>query len=142
MVIDRLGQGSHRFSELRRDIEGITGRMLTVTLRGLERDGLVSRTIHPMIPPRVDYELTPMGRTLLQTIEQLIDWADGHVAAIHAAQASYDAKHRPEDISPADPEISACEEDERAAQGGYSAPGGKARPAARGLEATRVLRDG
>jgi DNA-binding HxlR family transcriptional regulator len=124
MVIDRLGQGSHRFSELRRDIEGVTGRMLTVTLRGLERDGLVSRTIHPMIPPRVDYELTPMGRTLLQTIEQLIDWADGHVAAIHAAQATYDAKHRPEDPSPVDPEISACEEAERAARRGYSAPAG------------------
>jgi DNA-binding HxlR family transcriptional regulator len=124
MVIDRLGQGSHRFSELRRDIEGITGRMLTVTLRGLERDGLVSRTIHPMIPPRVDYELTPMGRTLLQTIEQLIDWADSHVAAIHAAQATYDAKHRPEDPSPVDPEISACEEAERAARRGYSSPTG------------------
>jgi len=124
MVIDRLGQGSHRFSELRRDIEGITGRMLTVTLRGLERDGLVSRTIHPMIPPRVDYELTPMGRTLLQTIEQLIDWADSHVAAIHAAQATYDAKHTPEDASPVDPEISACEEAERAARREYSSPAG------------------
>jgi DNA-binding HxlR family transcriptional regulator len=92
-VINRLGQGSLRFSELRRGIDGITGRMLTVTLRGLERDGLVSRTIHPVIPPRVDYELTPMGRTLLQTIEQLIDWADSHVADIHAAQKAYDARH-------------------------------------------------
>jgi len=63
-----------------------------------------------------------MGRTLLQTIEQLIDWADSHVAAIHAAQATYDAKHRPEDPSPVDPEISACEEAERAARRGYSAP--------------------
>ena len=108
MVIDRLGQGSHRFSELRRSIEGITGRMLTVTLRGLERDGLVRRTIHPVVPPRVDYELTPMGATLLHTIEQLIDWADGHVADIHAAQAAYDARHAP-GAGPDDPEIAACE---------------------------------
>ncbi|HLH58404.1 MAG TPA: helix-turn-helix domain-containing protein [Streptosporangiaceae bacterium] len=92
-VIDRLGQGSQRFSELRRGIDGITARMLTVTLRGLERDGLVSRTLHPVIPPRVDYELTPMGRTLLETIEQLIDWADSHVEQIDAAQAAYDAQH-------------------------------------------------
>lgn len=99
-VIDRLGEGSQRFSELRRSIDGITGRMLTVTLRGLERDGLVTRTIHPVIPPRVDYELTPMGTTLLQTIEQLIDWADGHVGDIYAARAEYDAKHAPEDAGP------------------------------------------
>ena len=116
-VIDRLGQGSMRFSELRRGIDGITSRMLTVTLRGLERDGLVSRTIHPVIPPRVDYELTPMGRTLLQTIEQLIDWADSHVADIHAAQAAYDVSHA-QDAADApgagDPEIAACEAAEAA----------------------------
>jgi DNA-binding HxlR family transcriptional regulator len=116
-VIDRLGQGSQRFSELRRGIDGITGRMLTVTLRGLERDGLVSRTIHPVIPPRVDYELTPMGRTLLTTIEQLIDWADSHVGDIHAAQTAYDAKHAP-DVpdcpGQGDPEIDACEAAESA----------------------------
>jgi DNA-binding HxlR family transcriptional regulator len=98
-VIDCLGGGSLRFSELRRSINGITARMLTVTLRGLERDGLVTRTLHPVIPPRVDYELTPMGKTLLQTIEQLIDWADGHVADIYAARAAYDAKHAPEDTA-------------------------------------------
>jgi DNA-binding HxlR family transcriptional regulator len=116
-VIDRLGQGSMRFSELRRGIDGITGRMLTVTLRGLERDGLVSRTIHPVIPPRVDYELTAMGRTLLQTIEQLIDWADSHVADIHAAQAAYDARHAQDTAdapSAGDPEITACEAAEAA----------------------------
>ena len=111
-VIDQLGQGSMRFSELRRGIDGITGRMLTVTLRGLERDGLVSRTIHPVIPPRVDYELTPMGRTLLRTIEQLIDWADSHVADIHAAQTAYDVRHAQDAAdapSAGDPEIAACE---------------------------------
>ncbi len=116
-VIDRLGQGSMRFSELRRGIDGITSRMLTVTLRGLERDGLVSRTVHPVIPPRVDYELTPMGRTLLQTIEQLIDWADSHVADIHAAQTAYDGRHAQDAAdapSAGDPEIAACEAAEAA----------------------------
>ena len=124
LIVMMLADGPKRFNQLRRMIGGVSQRMLTLTLRGLERDGLVSRTIHPMIPPRVDYELTPMGRTLLRTIEQLIDWADSHVAAIHVAQASYDAKHRPEDASPVDPEISACEEAERAARRGYSAPAG------------------
>jgi DNA-binding HxlR family transcriptional regulator len=107
-VIDRLGQGSQRFSELRRGIDGITGRMLTVTLRGLERDGLITRTLHPVIPPRVDYELTPMGATLLETIKQLIGWADSHVAEIDAAQAAYDARHEPADAEFAD-EADACD---------------------------------
>lgn len=117
-VIDRLGGGSLRFSELRRSIGGITARMLTVTLRGLERDGLVTRTLHPVIPPRVDYELTPMGTTLLQTIEQLIDWADSHVADIYAARAAYDAKHAPEDTADCEADGTApCEEDDPAACG-------------------------
>jgi DNA-binding HxlR family transcriptional regulator len=94
-VIDRLGQGSQRFSELRRSIDGITSRMLTVTLRGLERDGLVTRTMHPVIPPRVDYELTPMGATLLETIQQLMDWADGHAGDIYEARRAYDAERAP-----------------------------------------------
>ena len=92
-VIDLLGRGTMRFTELQREIDGITSRMLTVTLRGLERDGIVTRTIHPVIPPRVDYELTPMGRTLLDTIGQLVTWADGHLAEIDAARAAYDARH-------------------------------------------------
>jgi DNA-binding HxlR family transcriptional regulator len=96
-VIDRLGQGSQRFSELRRSIDGITGRMLTVTLRGLERDGLVARTVHPVIPPRVDYELTPMGATLLATIEQLVDWADSHADDIYTARSQYDLRHAPDE---------------------------------------------
>jgi DNA-binding HxlR family transcriptional regulator len=92
-VIDLLGQGTMRFSELHRSIDGITARMLTVTLRGLERDGIVTRTIHPVIPPRVEYDLTPMGRTLLDAIGQLVTWADSHLTEIGAAQAAYDAKH-------------------------------------------------
>ena len=95
-VIDLLGQaagGTMRFSELHRAIDGITSRMLTVTLRGLERDGIVSRTIHPVIPPRVDYELTPLGRTLLDTIGQLVSWTDAHLLEIDAARAAYDARN-------------------------------------------------
>jgi DNA-binding HxlR family transcriptional regulator len=95
-VIDLLGQGTKRFSELHRSIDGITARMLTVTLRGLERDGIVTRTIHPVIPPRVDYALTPMGRTLLDAIGALVSWADSHLPEISAAQAAYDAR-RPAD---------------------------------------------
>ena len=93
-VIDLLGQGTMRFTELHRGVNGITARMLTVTLRGLERDGIVTRTIHPVIPPRVDYALTPMGRTLLATIGQLVTWADGHLPEIEAARVAYDARHR------------------------------------------------
>jgi DNA-binding HxlR family transcriptional regulator len=95
-VIDLLGQDTKRFTELHRSIDGITARMLTVTLRGLERDGIVTRTIHPVIPPRVDYALTPLGRTLLDTIGQLVSWADSHVTEIEAARAAYDAKHAPQ----------------------------------------------
>ena len=92
-VIDLLGQGTMRFTEVHRAIDGITARMLTVTLRGLERDGIVTRTIHPVIPPRVEYALTPMGRTLLDTIGQLVTWADRHLDEIDAARAAYDDRH-------------------------------------------------
>jgi DNA-binding HxlR family transcriptional regulator len=93
LVIDLLGQGTKRFSELNRSVDGITARMLTVTLRGLERDGIVTRTIHPVIPPRVDYALTPMGLTLLDAIGALVSWADSHLPEIGAAQAAYDARN-------------------------------------------------
>ena len=93
LVIDLLGQGTKRFSELHRSVDGITSRMLTVTLRGLERDGIVTRTIHPVIPPRVDYALTPMGLTLLDAIGALVSWADVHLPEIGAAQAAYDTRH-------------------------------------------------
>jgi DNA-binding HxlR family transcriptional regulator len=94
-VVDRLGQGPHRFSELLRGIDGITARMLTVTLRGLERDGILTRTVHAAVPPRVDYELTPLGKTLLDTIGQLVTWSDAHLGDIEAARADYDARSCP-----------------------------------------------
>ncbi len=73
-VIELLGADTRRFTELVRGIHGISQRMLTVTLRGLERDGIVTRTVHAAVPPRVDYALTPMGRTLLDTIRELKAW--------------------------------------------------------------------
>ncbi|MGH3170638.1 MAG: winged helix-turn-helix transcriptional regulator [Trebonia sp.] len=94
-VVDRLGQGPHRFSELHRGIDGITARMLTVTLRALERDGVLTRTVHAAVPPRVDYELTPLGETLLETIGQLVAWAGVHIDEIEAARADYDGRSCP-----------------------------------------------
>jgi DNA-binding HxlR family transcriptional regulator len=94
-VVDRLGAGPRRFSELHRGIDGITARMLTVTLRGLERDGILTRTVHAAVPPRVDYALTPLGETLLDPIGQLVTWADAHTDEIQAAQAAYDARSCP-----------------------------------------------
>ena len=91
-VIHLLGSGTMRFTELRRGIDGISQRMLAVTLRGLERDGIISRTMYPVIPPRVDYSLTPMGRTLLTTITNLVDWADDHLDDIVRARAAYDLR--------------------------------------------------
>ena len=91
-VVDRLGDGPRRFSELLRGIDGITARMLTVTLRGLERDGILTRTVHAAVPPRVDYALTPLGRTLCEAIGQLVNWADTHLPEIEAAQAAYDGR--------------------------------------------------
>jgi DNA-binding HxlR family transcriptional regulator len=89
-AVDRLGCGPRRFSELLRGIDGITARMLTVTLRGLERDGIVTRTVHAAVPPRVDYALTPLGTTLLAPIGQLVAWADAHVCEVETARAVYD----------------------------------------------------
>jgi DNA-binding HxlR family transcriptional regulator len=102
-VIDRLGEGPRRFSELHRAIDGITGRMLTVTLRGLERDGIITRTVHAAVPPRVDYELTPLGRTLLNAIGQLVEWAVEHNGEVERARADYDARSCPPLCAEEDP---------------------------------------
>jgi DNA-binding HxlR family transcriptional regulator len=92
LVIALLEQRSMRFTELRRAIDGVSQRMLTVTLRQLERDGLVLRTVHPVVPPRVDYELTPLGGTLHETIRALVTWTEAHQNEIAAARADYDAR--------------------------------------------------
>jgi DNA-binding HxlR family transcriptional regulator len=91
-VISCLGDGPKRFTALKRSVDGISQRMLTVTLRGLERDGIVSRTMYPVMPPRVDYELTPLGRTLLDAVGALMTWADAHLDEVDAARATYDAQ--------------------------------------------------
>src|SRR3954465_454502 len=90
LVVQTLGSGSRRFNELRREIPSVSQRMLTLTLRNLERDGLVKRTVTPTIPPRVDYELTELGHSLQKPICGLARWALDHVEAIHEAQARFD----------------------------------------------------
>jgi DNA-binding HxlR family transcriptional regulator len=92
LVVATLGDGAKRFSELRRSIASISQRMLTLTLRGLERDGLISRTVFPTIPPRVDYELTELGRSLLRPARSLGSWARENRSRIRQARARYDAK--------------------------------------------------
>jgi DNA-binding HxlR family transcriptional regulator len=90
LVVAILGNGPLRFNELKRTIEGISQRMLTLTLRGLERDGLLTRTVTPTIPPRVDYELTNLGRTLLEPVSALATWAERHRPTIQAARDRFD----------------------------------------------------
>ncbi|MEV1168332.1 helix-turn-helix domain-containing protein [Nonomuraea sp. NPDC049784] len=92
LVIALLDCQTLRFTQLRREIDGVSQRMLSVTLRQLERDGLVSRTVHPVVPPRVDYALTPLGRTLHQTIKALVTWTEEHQQEIATARAAYDAR--------------------------------------------------
>jgi len=92
-VIMLLGDGPRRFNEIKRMIAGISQRMLTLTLRGLERDGLVTRTVFPTIPPRVDYELTDLGRGLSQPVEALGKWAYDHQTEIEDARARFDRRN-------------------------------------------------
>jgi len=93
LVISFLADGPQRFNALRRQIEGISQRMLTLTLRNLERDGLVTRIVTPTIPPRVDYELTELGLTLQDPVRVLADWAQTHRSAVQAAQARFDIQN-------------------------------------------------
>ena len=92
LIIVLLGGGPKRFNEIKRIVGGISQRMLTLTLRGLERDGLVTRTQYPTIPPRVVYELTQLGRSLRNAVEPLGAWAQGHVKHITRARAAFDKK--------------------------------------------------
>ena len=92
MVVGHLTRKTMRFNELRHAIGGISQRMLTLTLRNLERDGLVTRTIYPEVPPRVEYGLTEMGKTLDGPISKLWDWSAEHHAAIIEAREIYDAR--------------------------------------------------
>jgi DNA-binding HxlR family transcriptional regulator len=92
LVVSLLGDGPKRFNEIRRGLGSISQRMLTLTLRALERDGLVTRTVTPTIPPRVDYALTFLGHSLREPIEELGNWAFAHIDAIDEAQREFDAR--------------------------------------------------
>jgi DNA-binding HxlR family transcriptional regulator len=110
LVVKILGRGPMRFNELKRTIDGISQRMLTLTLRALERDGLVTRTVYPSVPPRVEYELTALGRSLIAPVSALAGWAIEHRSAIHGARTRFDAREPAKAPKP------------RAARGSY-APG-------------------
>lgn len=90
LIVGALWEGSARFSELRRRIEGISQKMLTQTLRGLERDGIVRRTVYPEVPVRVEYTLTDAGRTLREPLSALQEWSIIHLSDVSASQEAYD----------------------------------------------------
>ena len=92
LVVNLMGSGPKRFSEIKREVGGISQRMLTLTLRALERDGLVTRTVTPSIPPRVDYELTDLGRSLLAPVQALGAWALSNRESIEQARRRFDAE--------------------------------------------------
>ena len=93
LIIGVLEEGPQRFSELRRGIGGISQKMLTQTLRSLERDGLVTRTVYAEVPPRVEYALTPLGETLSTPLAAIRLWAEANIAEVAAAQAAYDSRN-------------------------------------------------
>jgi DNA-binding HxlR family transcriptional regulator len=94
LLVGILGEGPKRFSDLRRTVEGISQRMLTLTLRGLERDGLVTRKVYATVPARVEYALTPLGETLLEPVQALASWAGQHRAEIQQARDRFDKRAR------------------------------------------------
>jgi len=94
LVVELLGDGTQRFTELKRRIDGISQRMLTLTLRQLERDGLVTRTVHPTVPPRVDYELTSLGGSLLEAIQPIVIWTRTNRPEIIKSRQRYDDSTR------------------------------------------------
>jgi DNA-binding HxlR family transcriptional regulator len=90
LIVGTLSHGPLRYSQIAERIDGVSQKMLTQTLRSMERDGMVKRTIYPQIPPRVEYELTPMGDTLREPLKVLEDWATGNMSAILVARSAYD----------------------------------------------------
>jgi DNA-binding HxlR family transcriptional regulator len=94
LVLTALADGPKRYSQLARRIAGVSQKMLTQTLRTLERDGLVTRTITPSVPVRVDYQLTPLGKTILPVVAAIKQWSETHIDEIHVARAGYDQANR------------------------------------------------
>ncbi|MCC6920067.1 MAG: helix-turn-helix transcriptional regulator [Alphaproteobacteria bacterium] len=101
LLVSLLADGPKRFNEMKRAVNGISQRMLTLTLRGLERDGLVSRTVYPTVPARVDYALTPLGSTLVDKLQALGEWARSNGGAMEAARLRFDRAHDAVPASPA-----------------------------------------
>ncbi|WP_030143628.1 winged helix-turn-helix transcriptional regulator [Mycetocola saprophilus] len=91
LIVGALGEGPRRFGEISRRVDGVSQKMLTQTLRGLERDGLVRRTVYAEMPPRVEYALTPVGETLQEPLRALEDWAREHMGGVQDARERYDA---------------------------------------------------
>lgn len=94
LVISNLAEGPLRFTELKRRLEGVSQRMLTQTLRALERDGVMTRTVYPTIPPRVDYALLPLGESLLEPVQALVRWSVSNRLQIGAARQRFDANQQ------------------------------------------------
>ena len=101
LVVRRLSDGTRRFAELRRSVDGISPKMLTNTLRGMERDGIVTRRIYASVPPKVEYSLTPLGRSLCALVEGICGWAESNIEKVQEARAAYD--RAPSDDSMASP---------------------------------------
>ncbi|MEW9549971.1 winged helix-turn-helix transcriptional regulator [Nonomuraea sp. NPDC050783] len=99
LVLTALRDGPRRYSDLSRRIAGVSQKMLTQTLRGLERDGLVSRTLTPAVPVRVDYELTPLGESLMPLVAAIKSWAERHIEEVEAARERYDGARADEGFS-------------------------------------------
>lgn len=90
LVVGALADETKRFGQLRKELDGISQKMLTQTLRGLERDGLVTRRVYATIPPKVEYSLTQLGRTLVELLEGIANWSEKHIEAVLTAQQDYD----------------------------------------------------
>jgi|SRR4029077_15652334 DNA-binding HxlR family transcriptional regulator len=97
LVLFALRNGTRRFAQMHRDIGGITQKMLIQTLRNLERDGLVSRKVYPVVPPKVEYRLSPLGDSLAPILNAIVDWSHGNLEKVHAARAAYEKKHKEKD---------------------------------------------
>ncbi|MDS0136558.1 MULTISPECIES: helix-turn-helix domain-containing protein [unclassified Amycolatopsis] len=95
LIVGALSGGPLRFTELGRRVDGISQKVLTQTLRSLVRDGILTRTAYPTIPPKVEYELTALGRNLSEPLDMLDRWARQHMASVQEARDAYDAEHTP-----------------------------------------------
>lgn len=94
LVVHRLSEGTFRFAQLRRSVDGISQKMLTNTLRGLERDGIVTRRIYASVPPRVEYSLTPLGRSLCTLVAGICGWAEANIEQVQLARGAFDKASR------------------------------------------------